>query len=134
MTGNQLFGVIGTLVSDFFMEYNIYLENNKFYLSDIDKSIAFTNNIMFYEHHKRMDVLKYMNLELKSENLIKVLYDVYNKMLPHDERKRIDMLEMMDEFEEFDLLQRHACFGYGLSIKDTEKYGAIQEAIKFSWK
>lgn len=65
--------------SDFFMEYNIYLENNKFYLSDIDKSIAFTNNIMFYEHHKRMDVLKYMNLELKSENLIKVLYDVYNK-------------------------------------------------------
>ena len=62
------------------------------------------------------------------------LYDVYNKMLPHDERKRIDMLEMMDEFEEFDLLQRHACFGYGLSIKDTEKYGDIQEAIKFSWK
>lgn len=62
------------------------------------------------------------------------LYDVYNKMLPHDERKRIDMLEMMDEFEEFDLLQRHACFGYGLSIKDTEKYGKVQEVIKFSWK
>lgn len=62
------------------------------------------------------------------------LYDVYNKMLPHDERKRIDMLEMMDEFEEFDLLQKHACFGYGLSIKDTEKYGKIQEAVKFSWK
>ena len=40
--------------------------------------------------------------------------------LPPEERKRIDSLEMMDEFEEFDLLQKHACYGYGLSIKDNQ--------------
>ena len=65
--------------SDFFMQYNIYLENNKFYPSDIDRSMVFTNNRMFFEFHKRNDILKYMNLELKSENLLKVMYDVYLK-------------------------------------------------------
>ena len=62
------------------------------------------------------------------------LYDVYNKMIPNDERKRVDMLEMMDEFEEFDLLQRHACFGYGITLKDKEKYAKIEEILKFAWK
>ena len=65
--------------SDFFMQYNIYLENNKFYPSDIDRSMVFTNNRMFFEFHKRNDILRYMNLELKSENLLKVMYDVYLK-------------------------------------------------------
>ena len=34
---------------------------------------------MFFEFHKRNDILRYMNLELKSENLLKVMYDVYLK-------------------------------------------------------
>ena len=65
--------------SDFFMQYNIYLENNKFYPSDIDRSMVFTNNRMFFDFHKRNDILRYMNLELKLENLLKVMYDVYLK-------------------------------------------------------
>ncbi len=60
--------------------------------------------------------------------IVDLLY-VYNKMIPRDERRRIDMLEMMDEFEEFNLLQQHACFGYGLSFKDN-KFDKVKELIK----
>ena len=66
--------------SDFFMENNIYLENNKFYIGTNDYDNAFHNSKMFYEFNKRNDIMKYMNLQLKSENLMNVLYDVYVKV------------------------------------------------------
>ena len=66
--------------------------------------------------------------KLEQVEIVDLLF-VYNKMLPKNERRRIDLLEMMDEFEEFNLLQQHACFGYGLSFKDN-KYDKIKELIK----
>jgi len=54
---------------------------------------------------------------------------VYNSMISKEERRRIDLLEMMDEFEEFNLLQSHACFGIGGKITD-EKYKNILNNIK----
>ena len=54
---------------------------------------------------------------------------VYNSMISKDERRRIDLLEMMDEFEEFNLLQTHACFGIGGKIAD-EKYKNVLNNIK----
>ena len=54
---------------------------------------------------------------------------VYNSMISKEERRRIDLLEMMDEFEEFNLLQTHACFGIGGKISD-EKYKNILNIIK----
>jgi len=54
---------------------------------------------------------------------------VYNSMISKEERRRIDSLEMMDEFEEFNLLQTHACFGIGGKIKD-EKFKNILDIIK----
>ena len=62
------------------MENNIYLENNKFYIGANDYDNAFHNSKMFYEFNKRNDIMKYMNLQLKSENLMNVLYDVYVKV------------------------------------------------------
>jgi tRNA wybutosine-synthesizing protein 4 len=67
-------------------------------------------------------------IKLEQIEIVDLLY-VYNKMIPKNERRRIDLLEMMDEFEEFNLLQQHACFGYGLSFKDN-KYDKIKELIK----
>jgi hypothetical protein len=54
---------------------------------------------------------------------------VYNSMISKEERRRIDLLEMMGEFEEFNLLQSHACFGIGGKITD-EKYKNILNNIK----
>lgn len=62
------------------------------------------------------------------------MLEVYYKLIPQEERKRIDGLEMMDEFEEFDLLQKHACFGYGISLKNESDFKHIKDVLKFSWK
>ena len=65
--------------------------------------------------------------KLYQKKIIPIL--IQKKMIPKNERRRSDLLEMMDEFEEFNLLQQHACFGYGLSFKDN-KYDKIKELIK----
>ena len=62
------------------------------------------------------------------------MLEVYYKLIPIEERKRIDSLEMTDEFEEFDLLQRHACFEYGIALANEDKYKHIKDVLKFSWK
>ena len=66
--------------------------------------------------------------KLEQVEIVDLLF-VYNKMLPKNERRRIDLLEMMDEIEEFNLLQQHACFGYGLTFKDN-KFDKIKELVK----
>jgi len=52
-------------------------------------------------------------------NIVDMFY-VYFKYLPNEERKRIERLELMDEFEELNLLQKHACFGYGYKCKNDK--------------
>ena len=48
------------------------------------------------------------------------MYHVYFNVLPLEERKRIEKLELMDEFEELNLLQRHACFGFANKCKNEK--------------
>ena len=48
------------------------------------------------------------------------MYHVYFNVLPLEERKRIEKLELMDEFEELNLLQRHACFGFASKCKNDK--------------
>ena len=48
------------------------------------------------------------------------MYHVYFNVLPVEERKRIEKLELMDEFEELNLLQRHACFGFASKCKNEK--------------
>ena len=48
------------------------------------------------------------------------MLEVYFKLLPLEERKRIEKLELMDEFEEFNLLQKHACFCYAYNCKNED--------------
>ena len=78
--------------SEFFTENNIYLENNKFYLSDSDYETVFNNNKMFFEYNKRNDIMRHMNLQLKSENLMNVLYDVYVKV-----QNKPELMERLSE-------------------------------------
>ena len=48
------------------------------------------------------------------------MLEVYFKLLPLEERKRIEKLELMDEFEEFNLLQKHACFCYAYNCTNDD--------------
>ena len=62
--------------------------------------------------------------EAKFEDVNMVdMYYVYFKLLPIDDRKRIERLELMDEFEELNLLQKHACFGYACKCKNGKFKG-----------
>ena len=63
---------------------------------------------------KRLEEAKFENI-----NIVDMFY-VYFKLLPIADRKRIERLELMDEFEELNLLQKHACFGYGSKCKNDK--------------
>ena len=66
--------------------------------------------------------------ELKFEDInIVDMYHVYFKLLPIEDRRRIERLELMDEFEELNLLQKHACFGFASKCKNDKFKGLISK-------
>ena len=58
----------------FFMENNIYLENKQFYISD---DISFKSKQDFFAYKKKEDENKFMNYQLKYEELLRVAADAY---------------------------------------------------------
>ena len=67
-----------------FMENNIYLENRKFYLSDIDKNITFRSKQEFFAYKKKEDENKFMNYQSKYEELLKLTADAYSLLKDND--------------------------------------------------
>lgn len=60
------------------------------------------------------------------------VYDMvhfYNKCIDTSEKKRIEKLELFDEFEEWELIQSHSC--YGLGIKFEEEFSFLNK-IKYN--
>jgi hypothetical protein len=55
----------------------------------------------------------------------------YNKLMPQDERKRIEHLEFVDEFEEWNLIQSHSCFVYGSKLDDSS-FEYIRDLLKLN--
>jgi tRNA wybutosine-synthesizing protein 4 len=112
------------------IEYDLVGANDAFGKEMIDnlkmRNIELKGFVEVPDIKSQIERLK--DCKMDQVEIVDLLY-VYNKMVPRDERRRIDMLEMMDEFEEFNLLQTHACFGYGLSFKD-DKYDKVKELIK----
>jgi hypothetical protein len=68
-----------------FMENNIYLENKHFYISDMDKNVAFKSKQEFFAYKKKEDENKYMDYQLKYEELLKVAADAYFVMKDNNE-------------------------------------------------
>ena len=62
-------------------------------------------------------------VDLEDINIVD-MFHIYFKFLPMEERRRIERLELMDEFEELNLLQKHACFGFGSKCKN-EKFNTL---------
>ena len=60
-----------------FMENNIFLENKHFYISDMDKNIAFKSKQEFFAYKKKEDESKFMDYHTKYEELLKVAADTY---------------------------------------------------------
>jgi hypothetical protein len=63
-----------------FMENNIYLENKHFYISDLDRNLAFKTKHEFYAYKKKEDENKYKDYESKYEQLLKVAAEAYYMM------------------------------------------------------
>lgn len=50
------------------------------------------------------------------------MLDYYSLCIATEERKYVEHLEMMDEFEEWNLMQQHACYGYGTKLENHFDY------------
>ena len=58
--------------------------------------------------------------------------EIYAKKLDQTEKKRIEKLEIFDEFEEWELLQKHycLCLGKRLASPDIETMLSLWEWLK----
>lgn len=57
------------------------------------------------------------------------MLDYYNNCIDFTEKKRIEALEFVDEFEEWNLMQSHSCIGYGIKCEDSN-YSFLNDAVK----
>ena len=94
------------LWTEFFMENNIYIDKEKYFISDLDSGISFNNYLMFYEHIKKRDVVNFINQQVKYEELFKVVRDVFEKIkdkkdfcekLNDDSKKTLEILKKQIE-------------------------------------
>jgi len=60
-----------------FMENNIYLENKHFSVGDAEKNITFKTKQEFFAYKKKEDEDKYMNYQMKYDELLKAMAESY---------------------------------------------------------
>ena len=53
-----------------------------------------------------------------SQSEVFCMLDLYNKIINKEEKNLIEKIEMMDEFEEWNLIQSHYCFGVGVKFDE----------------
>lgn len=51
----------------------------------------------------------------------------YNTYISNEEHVRLNHLELMDELEEWNLLQRHYCIGVSIKIKSPDMFGYLKD-------
>jgi hypothetical protein len=77
------------------------------------------------ESHKN----RYLETGFKYSEVIDCL-NYYLKCISKEDKKAIEHLEFMDEFEEFNLLMKHSSFGYGIKVDD--EYASVYDIIKIN--
>jgi tRNA wybutosine-synthesizing protein 4 len=60
------------------------------------------------------------------------MLEYYNKYIDSTEKRRIEKLELVDEYEEWNLLQMHSCFGYGTKLED--KFEFLNDVLELKKK
>ena len=75
-----------------FMENNIYLENKHFSVNDAEKNITFKSKQDFFAYKKKEDENKYLNYQLKYDELFKAMAESYYFI--KDEKNIFDNLSL----------------------------------------
>ena len=73
------------LWTSFFMENNLYLRNEKFFVNDYDSEIFFSNLNDFYIYEKEMDKKKMKEEDEKYNELMKLTSGLYSKIKDKEE-------------------------------------------------
>ena len=74
-------------------------------------------------HVKRFEKTGYTQIEVHD------MLKLYDRIISKEERNRIEKIELMDEFEEWNLIQSHYCFG--VAVKNSDKqYEAMNNYMK----
>jgi O-methyltransferase involved in polyketide biosynthesis len=60
---------------------------------------------------------------------VKDMLDYYKNHIPKDVKSQIEHKEFMDEFEEWNMLQNHSCFGYGVRTEGSQ-FSKLNDLIK----
>jgi tRNA wybutosine-synthesizing protein 4 len=126
VTIEMLSNINNTFSNVYILEYDLIGPDDPFGKEMIDNLKNRDINLRGFNEVKnvqdQIDRLK----EAKFEDInIVDMYYVYFKLLPIEDRRRIERLELMDEFEELNLLQKHACFGYASKCKNDKFKGLI---------
>ena len=112
----------------YILEYDLIGPDDPFGKEMVDNLKNRNINLKGFNEVKNIDDQINRLKEAKFEDISIVdMYYVYFKLLPIQERRRIERLELMDEFEELNLLQRHACFGYASKCKNDKFKGLINK-------
>ena len=97
------------------MEYNLKQRNIKLFgIHDTPDEKA---------HATRLETAGYQFIE--GYNML----DIYNKYIPEEEKLRVSKLELMDEFEEWNIILSHSIFGYGAKF-ETKVFEEFVEFLK----
>jgi myotubularin-related protein 1/2 len=73
------------LWTSFFMENNIYLRNERFFVNDYDNEVFFSNVNDFYIYEKEMDKKKMKEKDDKYDELMKLTSGFYSKIKDNEE-------------------------------------------------
>ena len=105
----------------FILEYDLIGPDDPFGKEMIDNLKTRNINLRGFNSVKNIkdQIERLKEAKFGDINMVDMFY-VYFKFLPIEERKRIERLELMDEFEELNLLQKHACFGYASKCKNDK--------------
>jgi [phosphatase 2A protein]-leucine-carboxy methyltransferase len=60
---------------------------------------------------------------------VKDMLDYYKNCIPKEVKAEIEHKEFMDEFEEWNMLQNHSCYGYAFKNEDS-RYNTLADLLK----
>ena len=110
----------------YILEYDLIGPDDPFGKEMVDNLRSRNINLRGFNDVKNVkdQIERLKDAKFEDVNIVDMYY-VYFKLLPVEDRKRIERLELMDEFEELNLLQKHACFGYASKCKNDKFKGLI---------
>ena len=110
----------------YILEYDLIGPDDPFGKEMVDNLRSRNINLRGFNDVKNVkdQIERLKDAKFEDVNIVDMYY-IYFKFLPVEDRKRIERLELMDEFEELNLLQKHACFGYASKCKNDKFKGLI---------